>query len=65
MNGKTTLFIDQYGNRFFSRTVRELRSQVPGRLAKMYRDTERGTVHVGYVIGRHWLTAFQPVELPA
>lgn len=65
MKGHLTLFLDQYGNRFYSRTVRELREQVPGRLSKMYRDTKSGTLHVGYVIGQHWLTAFQPVELPA
>jgi hypothetical protein len=65
MKGHFTLFLDQYGNRFYSRTVRELREQVPGRLSKMYRDTTSGTRHVGYVIGQHWLTAFQPVELPA
>jgi hypothetical protein len=22
-------------------------------------------VHIGYVIGQHWLTMFEPVELPA
>ncbi|GAA5483948.1 hypothetical protein [Haloferula sargassicola] len=65
MKGQLTLFLDQYGNRFYSRTLRELREQVPGRVSKMYHDTERGTVQVGYVIGQHWLTAFQPVELPA
>lgn len=65
MKGQLTLFLDQYGNHFYSRTLRELRSQIPGRICKMYRDTKRGSVHVGYVIGRHWLAAFQPIELPA
>lgn len=65
MKGRHTLFLDQHGNRFYSRTLRELRAQIPGRISKMYRDTRNGTLHVGYVIGRHWLTAFQPVELPA
>ena len=65
MKGQLTLFLDQYGNRFYSRTLRELRSQIPGRLSKIYRDSKSGTLHVGYVIGQHWLTAFQPIELPA
>ena len=64
MKGHLTLYLDQFGNRFYSRTVRGLRKQIPGRLSKMYRDTTSGTRHVGYVIGQHWLTAFQPVELP-
>ena len=32
----------------------------------MYQDKKDGsTVHVGYVIGQLWLTAFQPVEVLA
>jgi len=67
MRGKTTLYIDQWGNRFYSPTVKHLREQVGGgRISKMYRNKRDGrTVHVGYVIGCHWLTAYQPVELAA
>jgi hypothetical protein len=32
----------------------------------MFVDKKDGsTVHIGYVIGQHWLTAFQPVERAA
>ena len=61
-----TLYIDQYGNRWWARTVKELRSVIGmggSRVSKMYQDKKDGrTVHVGYIVGTHWLTAFQPVE---
>lgn len=62
MNGKHLLYIDQYGNKFFASTVKELREKVGGgRISKMYLDTASGKVlHVGYVIGQHWLTAYAP-----
>jgi hypothetical protein len=66
MNGKFTVYLDQYGNRFYASTLRELRQQVPGRVSPMYCDKKDGrTVRTGYVIGQHWLTAFQPVEVAA
>lgn len=62
----TKLYLDQYGNKFFARTVKELRSKIEGggsRVSKMYIDKKDGsTVHCGYVIGGHWLTAFVPFE---
>ena len=69
MNGKQTLYFDQWGNRFWAKTVKELRRKIEGggsRVGKMYRDKKDGSiVHVGYVIGSHWLTAYRPVEIPA
>lgn len=67
MRGKLTLYLDQYGNRFFARTVAELRDKIGGgRVSRMYADKNDGhTVHVGYVVGPHWCTAFQPMEMPA
>ena len=67
MNGKLTLYIDQWGNRYYAHSTRALRDQIGGgRISKMYRDKRDGrTVHVGYVVGRHWLTAYQPIELAA
>ena len=60
------LYIDQYGNKFFAKTVKELRSMIGGggsRVSKMYRDKPNGKViHVGYVIGNHWLSAYVPFE---
>lgn len=66
MNGMQTLYLDQYGNRWIARTVKELREKIDGggsRVSKMFRDKADGrTVHVGYVVGSHWCEAFQPVE---
>lgn len=67
MNGKLTLYLDQYGNRWLARTVRDLRDQIGGgRVSRMFRDKADGSsVHVGYVVGAHWCDAFQPVEIAA
>lgn len=69
MRGKRLLYVDQYGNRFYASTVAELRSQIGmggSRVSKMYRDRKDGSVvHVGYVVGCHWLTAYAPVEAAA
>lgn len=69
MNGKLTLYIDQWGQKFWARTVKELRSNIGlggSRVSKMYVDKKSGvSVHIGYVVGRHWLIAYQPVENPA
>jgi hypothetical protein len=66
MNGKPTLYLDQWGNRFWASTLKDLRKQIEmggSRVAKMYVDKKDGDVaHVGYVIGQHWLTAYQRVE---
>ncbi len=64
MQGKMMLYLDQWGNKFWARTVKELREQIPGRVGKMHVDKKDGSiVHVGYVIGEHWLTAYAPVEI--
>ncbi len=61
------LWIDQYGTRYWARTVKELRAQLGGgKVSKMYMDMHYGplkgkTVHSGYVIGDHWLNRFAPV----
>ncbi len=64
MNGTPTLYIDQYGNSTWARTVRELRAKLGGgRVSKMYSDALDGrALHVGYVVGQYWLNAFRPVE---
>lgn len=60
------LFLDQYGNRFFARTVAELRKQIGmggSRVSRMYCDRKDGTtVAVGYVVGQHWCAEYAPVE---
>lgn len=63
--------IDQYGNTFHG--LKHPRKELLERLGythaqKMYQDkTDGSTVHVGYVIGGHWLTLYkvEPVENPA
>lgn len=67
MNGKLMLYLDQFGNYFYARTVKELREKVGtrgSRISKMYVDGADGARHVGYVIAGHWLSMFTPVELP-
>jgi len=63
------LYLDQYGNKFHANTVKELRSKIGmggSRVSKMYVDKKDGhTVHIGYVIGQHWLTQYTPIEKPA
>ena len=61
------LYIDQFGARIWARTVTHLREQVGGgRVSKMYVDKLDGrTVHIGYVVGKHWLAAYMPLERPA
>ena len=60
------LYIDQYGNKFWARTRKELSQQIPGKVSLMYvtKKDER-TVRTGYVIGQHWLSAIIPDEKPA
>lgn len=69
MRGKLMLYLDQWGNRWFARTVGELREQIGMggcRVSKMFRDCkDGGAVHVEYVVGQHWCEAFQPVRRPA
>jgi hypothetical protein len=59
------LFIDQYGEPIWARTVKELRAEAGGgRVGKMYTDKKDGrTVHSGYVVGRRWFSRFAPVEI--
>lgn len=65
----STLYIDQWGNRFWAKSVKELRKQIGGggsRVSKMYCGFKDGTnLHVGYVIGQHWLTGYIPMRRKA
>lgn len=72
MKGKWMLYIDQYGHKIGAKSIKELRDGAAKMLGisgwpfKVYRDkTNSPPVHIGYGIGRHWFTAYQPVELPA
>ena len=65
------LFIDQYGEHIWARTVKELRERAGGgKVSKMYVDKRAGehagkTVHCGYVVGRRWFNKYRPVEVPS
>lgn len=64
MKGKLILYIDQYGSKFYARTVAELRQKVGGgSVSKMYNDEGGVSRHVGYVVGSLWLRAFAPVAI--
>jgi hypothetical protein len=55
--------IDQYGNRFYFSTVKELREQISGRCSRLFQDSKDGTTyHVGYRIGEHWLNIYEQVR---
>jgi hypothetical protein len=61
------LFLDQFGEPIWARTVKELRAKAGGgRVSKMYVDKKDGrTVRCGYVVGRRSFSRFAPVEVPA
>ena len=61
------LFLDQFGEPIWARTVKELRAKAGGgRVSKMCVDKKDGrTVRCGYVVGRRWFSRFAPVEVPA
>lgn len=64
MNGHLLLYLDQYNNIFYAHTVNELRKQIKNgssTVHKMYSDEHKVPKHIGYAIGGHWLTAFQPI----
>lgn len=68
MTKQTFLWLDQYGNRFYASSQRELKTRhgIPGKVSPMYIDKTNGPpVKVGVVIGQHWLTQYARVERPA
>lgn len=64
MNGKLMLYKDQWGNTWLVRTVKDLCEKLGYSKAQpMYVDKLSGeSVKIGYVVGPHWLQAFQPWE---
>lgn len=61
------LYIDQYGDKYYARTVKELREKIGGgSVSKMYCDGVDGKVyHIGYCIGKHWFNCFTPMRVAA
>lgn len=63
MNGKHTLYMDQYGSKYHCHYIYELKTKhyLSGKMSKMYVDGKDGKrYHVGYVVGNIWLSAYQP-----
>lgn len=59
------LCIDQYGNKVYARTAKELkeRSGCAGKIFKIYVDRKGETYHVGYGIGRYWFNIFADISV--
>lgn len=66
MRGKLVMYQDQYGQCFWAKSIRELCGKVGRKhVSKMYIDgTDGKSYHIGYVVGRHWCTAYVPVRIP-
>lgn len=65
MNGQLMLYVDQYGDKLWARTVKELREKCGGgRVFKIYCDMKPDgkSYHVGYGVGPRWFNAFQPLK---
>jgi hypothetical protein len=60
-----TLYIDQYGDKWYANTVKSLCKQIGrSKARRMYIDKKDGsTKHIGYVVGNLWCTAYKPVEM--
>ena len=60
------LYVDQYGQRFYASTLKELRGQIGmggSRVSIMYYDRQDGkAIRCGYVIGGHWLQKYVAVQ---
>ncbi len=59
------LFLDQYGQHVWARTVKELQQKAgSGKVSRLYSDKMDGGggVHSGYAVGRRWFTRYAPVE---
>jgi hypothetical protein len=65
---RPTLFIDQYGSKYWAASLKELKERAgyAGGAAKQYNDLKDGrTVWTGYVLGARWFTAFNPAQVAA
>lgn len=65
---KTKMYLDQYGQKYFASTLKELKEKVCPhtrypKTSVMYVDKKDGrTVRVGYAISEFWLTEYIPSE---
>ena len=62
----TKLYISQYGDKFYAKTIKELRGLIGNggsRVSKCYVDDMNGrTFHTGYFIGGLWLHEYTPTR---
>ena len=70
MTKERLMYLDQYGQKYYASTRKELVEKVAPyskpKVSIMYCDKKDGkTVRCGYVIGHHWLTAYKPLEIEA
>lgn len=68
MRNTLMLYVDQYGNKIWAKTVKDLKAQAgPGKVFKIYCDMKPDgkSYHVGYGVGRRWFNAFQPLKVAA
>lgn len=68
MKKERIMYLDQYGYKYFAKTIAELKKQVSPygnpRVAKMYQDGKDGkTYHVGYIVGSAWCAAYKPIRI--
>lgn len=65
MKKQRRLYVNQYGDRIYAGTVKELVQKAGySKAHRMYRDKKDGrTVHVGYVVGPYWYTMYVPLEI--
>ncbi len=60
------LWIDQYGNRFWAKTITQLKADrsIPGAIFKIYfEDAATGeTFQTGWGIGKHWFDVYTPMR---
>jgi hypothetical protein len=63
-NKPSRLWLDQHGQFFFARTIKEAHIAAGGgKISKVYIDTKDGrTKHIGYCIGDRWFRCFVPWE---
>lgn len=59
------LCVDQYGNKFYAKTAKELKQACgyPGKLFKIYCDRKGKTYHVGYGVGQYWFNVWADISV--
>lgn len=65
-DGRTVLFVDQYGDKVYAKSRRDLAEKIgSSHIERMYIDAKGETLHCGYIIAGRWLGAFVAHAVPA